>query len=215
MVADPRFSGFESYIMQSYAGWVEAAGARVVPLIMGESKEVLRDKLGRLNGVLYPGGEGNYSAFGREIFDILMEINDQGTFMPMWATCAGQHFVISYVADATWSVLDIYEMESASLTLDFAYEDPSELAMFRGLGPSASLLETYNVTYNAHHWSLNPEKFKTDKGLGSFFKPTSLSYMPDGRPFVASMETTGAAAHYPFYLTQFHPEKATRIFNED
>ena len=37
---------------------------------------------------------------------------------------------------------------------------------------------------------------------------------PDNRPFVASYETTGDMAKYPFYGTQFHPEKAARIFNE-
>ena len=108
-------------------------------------------------------------------------------------------------------------MDSASLTIDFAYENPNDVRMFSGLGPQAELLEDYNVTYNSHHWSLNPDKFKTDKGLAKWFKPTSLSYMPepDGRPFVASMETTGSMAKYPIYGTQFHPEKATRIFKED
>lgn len=215
MLNDTRFEGYNSYIMKSYAGWVEDAGARVMPLIMGETEEITYQKLSQVNGVLYPGGEGNYSAYGKLIFDRVKEINDNGTYLPIWATCAGQHFIISYVADAGWDVLDVYEMDSASLTLEFDYGDPTDIKMFKALGPKAWLLSEYNVTYNSHHWSLNPDKFVTDKGLGAFFKPTSLSSMPDGRKFVASMETTGAAAHYPFYLTQFHPEKASRIFNED
>ena len=85
--------------------------------------------------------------------------------------------------------------------------------MFAGMGPDAWLLNEYNVTYNSHHWSLDPYKFQIDMGLRAFFKPTSISYMPDGRKFVASMETTGLNAYYPFYGTQFHPEKAASIFN--
>lgn len=83
--------------------------------------------------------------------------------------------------------------------------------MFNGLGEKAFLFENYNVTYNAHHWGMNPNKFKTDKKLSDLFYHTSISYMPDGRPFVASIESKD----YPFFGTQFHPEKATRVFRED
>jgi gamma-glutamyl hydrolase len=213
MKGDSRFDDYHSYVMQSYVDWLEAAGARVVPLNRDEDHDVTLKKLKRLNGVLMPGGEGNYHDYGRYIFDRVKEINDNGTYLPIWGTCAGQHELLSYVADAGWDVLGVYEMDSASLPLDFAYGDPSEFLMFQGLGPDAWLLTEYNVTYNSHHWSLDPAKFSTDQGLGSFFKPTSLSYMPDGRPFVASMETTGENARYPFYGTQFHPEKAARIYN--
>lgn len=105
-------------------------------------------------------------------------------------------------------------MDSASLTLDFAFEAPEGIPMYAGLGPNIYLLETHNVTYNSHHWSLNPSKFQTDAGLAKWFRPTSLSYMPepDGRAFVASAETVGN--RYPFFGTQYHPEKATRIFSE-
>jgi hypothetical protein len=33
MLADPRFKDYKYYIMQSYVDWLQAAGARVVPLI--------------------------------------------------------------------------------------------------------------------------------------------------------------------------------------
>ena len=34
--------------------------------------------------------------------------------------------------------------------------------------------------------------------------------MPDGRPFVASIESE----RYPFFGTQFHPEKSARVFDD-
>lgn len=37
MVNDKRFYGFKSYIMKSYVDWLEAQGARVVPIIPEES----------------------------------------------------------------------------------------------------------------------------------------------------------------------------------
>ena len=61
--------------------------------------------------------------------------------------------------------------------------------MYEWLGPEAYLFEDHNCTYNSHHWSMNPDKFNTDKGLMSMFKLTAVSYMPDGRPIVASIES--------------------------
>ena len=83
--------------------------------------------------------------------------------------------------------------------------------MYGLLGDRAFLFENYNVTYNAHHWGMNPDKFNTDNGLSQIFHHTAISYMPDGRPFVASIESE----KYPFFGTQFHPEKVPRIFKED
>ena len=40
------------------------------------------------------------------------------------------------------------------------------------------------------------------------FTPTAISYDNDGKAFVASME----AKAYPFFATQFHPEKAQFVF---
>ena len=191
-----------------------------MPIIPDDPLDVTRAKVLKMNGVLYPGGDGNYSSTGRFVFNLIKEMNDNGTYVPIWGTCAGMHELSSYVADEGWAVHDVYDMDSASLTLDFAYDNPEDIKIFQGLGPKAKLFETYNVTYNSHHWSLNPNKFDPvtgDKGLTKWFKPTSLSYMPapDSRPFVASYETTGENAKYPFYGTQYHPEKAARIFSEE
>jgi gamma-glutamyl hydrolase len=122
----------------------------------------------------------------------------------------GYENMVSYVSDEGWNVLNVYDLDSASLSLDFVV-DPSSTKMYEWLGPEAYLFEDHNCTYNSHHWSMNPDKFNTDKGLMSMFKLTAVSYMPDGRPIVASIESE----KYPFFGTQFHPEKPTRIFKED
>jgi len=64
--------------MAAYVKFVEAAGARVVPLIWGEPEEVTLDKLSKLNGVLFPGGANDYDAYGRLIISKLIEYNDLG-----------------------------------------------------------------------------------------------------------------------------------------
>ena len=57
--------------MQPYVDFVMSAGARVVPLIVNEPRNVTIDKLSRLNGVLMPGGDGDYLEYGRFIFDTI------------------------------------------------------------------------------------------------------------------------------------------------
>ena len=61
MKPDPRFDGYGSYIMSSYVDAILAAGARAVPLIVNtDDEKTSLTKLSKLNGVLMPGGDGDY-----------------------------------------------------------------------------------------------------------------------------------------------------------
>jgi gamma-glutamyl hydrolase len=99
MYNDTRFDGLKSYVMTAYVQFLEAAGARVVPLVLGEPEEVTLDKLSKLNGVLFPGGDGDYLEFGRFIFNKIKEYNDNGTYYPAWGTCLGYEAFSIYAAD--------------------------------------------------------------------------------------------------------------------
>jgi gamma-glutamyl hydrolase len=76
MKPDPRFANYYSYIMTSYVDFVQSSGARVVPLIVNEPAEVTLDKLSKLNGVLFPGGDGDYLEYGRFVHEKIKEYND-------------------------------------------------------------------------------------------------------------------------------------------
>ena len=66
------------------------------------------------------------------------------------------------------------------------------------------------MTYNSHHYGIALETFTDDMGLEMMFRPTSLSTDAEsGDTFVASME----AYNYPFFGTQFHPEKVLTLYN--
>ena len=43
---------------------MESSGARVVPIILEDDIEINYEKLNHLNGVLFPGGSGDYHALG-------------------------------------------------------------------------------------------------------------------------------------------------------
>lgn len=68
------------------------------------------------------------------------------------------------------------------------------------------------MTYNSHHWGIALDEFKTNEGLHKMFVPTATSTDPEsGDTFVASMESP----NYPFYGTQFHPEKVLMMYNNN
>lgn len=122
MLDDARFSNYKTYIMKSYVDSVEAVGARVVPLIVGESEEETISKLKKLNGVIFPGGDGDYLEYGRFVFKTLKDMNDNGTFYPVWGTCMGYENIVSYVSDDGWNVLDVYDYETGSMALEFVVD---------------------------------------------------------------------------------------------
>lgn len=72
----PEFDAYNSYIMSDYIKYMEQSGARVVPLIHGEPWGATKDKLDFVNGVLFPGGGGDYYDFGEKIYNYGKEKND-------------------------------------------------------------------------------------------------------------------------------------------
>jgi len=120
----------------------------------------------------------------------------------------GYENIVSYAADAGWDAMSAFEYDHGSLELEFT-KDPRDTQMFGWFQDQAFLFEDHAMTYNSHHWGVDPQMFETDKGLKDIFEVTSVSYLPDdGRAFVASIESH----KYPFFGTQFHPEKTTQIF---
>jgi len=112
---------------------MEAAGARVIPLVLGEPEEVTLEKLSKLNGVLFPGGDGDYLEFGRFIFNKIKEYNDNGTYYPAWGTCLGYEAFAIYAADDGKNLLSSFPVDNASLPLKFV-KDPRQTKMYNWLG---------------------------------------------------------------------------------
>lgn len=88
-------------------------------------------------------------------------------------------------------------------------EDPSSTLMFQGLSEhNVETLQSHNMTYLSHSWGFSPEVYLTDPGLKENYRPTSTQVSEAGDEFVSSVE----GIKYPFYGTQFHPEKSLLSF---
>ena len=135
--SDPRFDGYSTYIMSAYVEFMEAAGARVVPLVsMGEDWTETLDKIERLDGILFPGGAGDYVDYGRSIYDQVKTWNDQGHFYPIWGTCLGFENLAIIASDEGSAVLSKLEAHNINLPLEFIGE-PDNNKMFGDLGVDA------------------------------------------------------------------------------
>ena len=128
--SDPRFAGKSTYIMQAYVTFMESAGARVIPFLSTDEDSVTDEKLSKVNGILFPGGDGDYLEIGDYIYKSLISKNDAGQFYPLWGTCLGfENMAIS--ASDSGSPLSDLESHGNSLTLDFLVDDPkTETKMF-------------------------------------------------------------------------------------
>jgi len=182
--------------MKAYVDYMEAQGAKVVPIINEEKRATTLDKIKQIDGVLYPGGGGDYYDIGSYVLDYIKKSNDDGHFYPAWGTCLGYEHMITYTADSGKKALSKLEAIAVSLSLDFTV-DPTKTKMFGDLGEKAKEFSTNDFTYNHHHWGASPETFVTDKGLADFWSVTSTSNIPEGPKFVASIESK----KYPIFGT--------------
>ncbi|XP_019730977.1 gamma-glutamyl hydrolase isoform X2 [Hippocampus comes] len=194
-----------AYIAASYVKFLEAAGARVVPIMINQTDEEYRRLFKSINGVLFPGGgasifSSGYQRSSKIFYEMALEANRRGDYFPIWGTCLGleQLFLLTNGV----SLLTRTNTTAVSLPLKFTKEAKGS-RMFQGFPPELmDALALEPLTENSHRWSLAMEAFNSSNTLTSFYKV--LSTNTDGKTeFLSTVE----AFDYPIYGTQWHPEK--------
>jgi gamma-glutamyl hydrolase len=115
--------------MGAYVRFMQSAGARVIPIRYDESEEETLEKMSKINGILMPGGGGDYMDKGKFISDQVRRINDAGKFFPLWATCLGFERLAMFTASDPDNVTEKYGASGKSLNIVFT-EDPMNTNMF-------------------------------------------------------------------------------------
>ncbi|XP_041924360.1 gamma-glutamyl hydrolase-like isoform X1 [Alosa sapidissima] len=194
-----------SYIAASYVKTLEAAGARVVPVMINRPEEEYSQLFHSINGILFPGGAANlltsgYAKAAHIFYKLALEANSRGDYFPVWGTCLG--FEQLLVITSGEKLLCRTNTRGVSLPLDFK-QDATQSRLFKDFPPEVmTALATENITVNFHKWSISMENFTKSEELRNFYK--ILSTNTDGNiEFISTME----AYHFPVYGTQWHPEK--------
>ncbi|XP_074649016.1 gamma-glutamyl hydrolase-like isoform X3 [Tubulanus polymorphus] len=203
----------DSYIPASYVKYLQMAGANVVPIKINQPMEYYEKLFSYLNGILYPGGavdivNSGYARIGQIFFKLAVQARKKGDYFPMWGTCLG--FELFTALAVGKNVLKAAHASNYAIPLNISKGATTESRMFSHL-PSDVLriLQKEAVTANFHHWALLPETYKQYPQLHDFFRVLSTNYDRKGVEFISTME----AISYPFYGTQWHPEKNVYDWN--
>lgn len=201
-----RFSQGISYIAASYVKFVEAAGARVVPIRINRTEEEYAKIFNSINGLLLPGGDvdiqtSQFTRTSKIFYNLALKANDAGDYFPIWGTCQG--FQQLSVLTANKNLLTLTDTKAVALPLTLTPAAQSS-RLFRSF-PKDLLqsLAQENITGNFHMWSLSTQNYSRNAKLKRFYKVLSIN--TDGKKeFISTME----AYRYPFYAVQWHPEKS-------
>jgi gamma-glutamyl hydrolase len=210
----PTTNGGTSCFQSLYVKWLEAAGARVVPLPYDLPEAAFEKLVGSLNGALITGGGTDLSslsspymqAAGR-LYEWAQRMHACGECWPLWGTCMGMQ-VLSVLGARSSSVLlaNAYDSEGLYLPLRLTPAAASSKLLCASCLPSETLLTltTSNATVNLHHDGVAPDSFAPNTTLGAAFKLLSTNEDRRGRRFASSIE---AASGAPIFGVQWHPER--------
>lgn len=96
---------FDSFIAASYVKWIESAGARVVPIWIGEEPLYYELIMSKINGILLPGGNidkndrGGYAESAGLVMKIATEMNLRNDFFPIFGVGVGMDLMLYYTND--------------------------------------------------------------------------------------------------------------------
>ncbi|XP_015590768.2 chitobiosyldiphosphodolichol beta-mannosyltransferase [Cephus cinctus] len=198
---------YTSYIAASYVKFVEGAGARVVPIWIGQNETYYEDILRKVNGVLFPGGStyfnqsNGYADAGETIYRIAKRANDNGDYFPLWGICLGFE-LLTYLAANRVEHRSTCSSNDQPLPLKFK-SDFKDSRMFHEVpNDIVDILWNEEVTANYHRYCVTEQDLKK-VNLTKEFRVMSLNHDRNGLEFISTLEHKV----YPFYGVQFHPEK--------
>lgn len=213
----------KSSFATSYQRWIEGGGARVVPIFYDSTPEELDFILSRINGVFWTGGlvdfnptaddpEGaKYLATTARIYERVLRENDNGNYFPLWGTCLGFERMFQLFAnDVNGTLIRTVDAENFAINLGFT-ADGWLSRMFGGM--SYELFKEVaspigDLAFNNHGLGVHPDDFRASPA-GKMFHVLSVDEDRNGTLFVSTVE----GRHFPFFGTQWHPEKAPWEWN--
>jgi gamma-glutamyl hydrolase len=203
---------WRTHLSANFVYWLSAAGSRVVPISFNAPSTVLEGLLQSVNGILFTGGElslnanTQYYKTAENIWNWAINANDKDDYFPLWGTCQGFQLMSILAADGDHSIFLInkYDTENITLALNLTPEAHSS----RLLGPNCppdvlQALTKQNMTVNLHHDGIEPESYYDNTKLKQMFTLLSTNVDRKQKPFGSTIEAKG----YPFYGTQWHPER--------
>ena len=204
-----ELDSYRYLIPASYVTWIGQAGGRVLPILLDQPDAYYESVFEQTNGILFPGGNQGidpddiYTEEGELLWNMAKEANDRGDHYPIWGTCLGFE-ELSVLETGNGDVISL-DVVATNLALPLQFVPGARNSrLFRSFSPQLlRALRTQSITFNSHDNGLLLSEYRSNPQLNRFFRMLSFNETPAGQFFVSTME----ARDYPFYGTQWHPEK--------
>ncbi|KAI5709649.1 hypothetical protein M8J75_002007 [Diaphorina citri] len=149
------YQGHKSYIAASYVKAVEASGAMVVPVFIGQTQEYYENIMNHINGLIIPGGAAyfnftnGYKDAGKNLIHIAQKMNSRGDYFPILGICLGFELLL-FVENKEKELRTDCNCFHENLSLRFL-KNGSKTGLYKTF-PKKSLkaLAKNNITYNYH-----------------------------------------------------------------
>ena len=205
------------FFEKRYVHFVEAGGARAVPIKYTSTHEEMDKIFSQINGVLFTGGGSDlvtengswiqFSLAGKYLISLAKKANDNGDYFPIWGICLG--FEMMIILEAEEDILGFCPYHLCS-----SYNPP--LVMENESTPyNTKMLSLFTPEYftiaqisgwtpNWHSFLVLEKDFYESSTVSDTYKIVATSYSTDFTiKYIAMVE----GKKYPFYAVQFHPEK--------
>eukprot|EP01047_Picozoa_sp_COSAG01_P048646 COSAG01_NODE_4754_length_4764_cov_12.145123_3_plen_495_part_00 len=199
------------FVSGSVAAWVEAAGARTVAIPYNLPEPELRGLFLQLSGAVFPGGtlaaddlNSTYMKTEARIMQWAEQVNAAGGNFPIFGLCQG---FINLMALRGGKVVADLDSEGLVLPLELTAEAGDSRLLGRAPAVTAALSKKPGWTINMHTGGITLESFQ--RTASGYWKALSTNRDRRGTTFVSTVESKD----FPFWATQWHPEKT--IFEWD
>eukprot|EP01083_Nonionella_stella_P307119 1078338_1 len=213
-----------SYIATSYVKWLEAGGARVVPILITDSLESVSKLVLQLNGVFLTGGIEllhSTSIYYNQVFNILETLRKYHgenplKSIPLWGTCLGFQAMIVATSKTGPSIMSTgYDHHEADNVHLIPYLDLMNQKIFGHTMPrlyQTVVKETLNesVAWFSHDYGFTPYNFLNDEYVNGNFSiiGTSIVDQNQSNIIVSLIESKGEHdVSLSWYASQFLPLK--------
>lgn len=192
-----------AYITKNNIDWFNARGVEVIPIPYNTPDPAYYFE--RINGLYLQGGptyDPDYIETTRKFLQLAVDANNAGDYFPVWGTCHGfQMFLMIIGKMYPLEDFDAKNSYMAHLTLT---GEAVKSRLYRAINQDLlDYVSSPKHVFFSHGHGISVATFRANKELARTFRLLSTTRDRRGVEYVSSIE----ARHFPFYGTQFHPER--------